>query len=45
MTFSLTQRNTLQLTAAYVDVSYDRKLPGEELGYKFARGGIAGGTT
>lgn len=43
MSFSLTQRNTLQLTAAYVDVAYDRKLPGEELGYKFSRGGIGWG--
>jgi hypothetical protein len=38
--WALTQRNTLQLTGSYVDVAYDLKLPGEELGYKFARGGV-----
>jgi hypothetical protein len=38
--FALTQRGTLELNGSYADVSYDRKLPGEELGYKFARGGV-----
>jgi hypothetical protein len=36
----LTQRGSLDLSASYVDVSYDTKLPGEELGYKDTRGGI-----
>lgn len=36
--FALTQRGKLEVGASYVDVSFDRKLPGEELGYTFVSG-------
>jgi hypothetical protein len=38
--FAVTQRGSIVLNGSYVDVSYDRKLPVEELGYQFARGGL-----
>ena len=41
--FSLTQRNRLDLAINYVDVNYDRELPGQELGYGFQRGAVGWG--
>lgn len=41
--FSITQRNRLDLAINWVDVNYDRELPGQELGYGFSRGAVGWG--